>query len=359
MRRILALSALCISCATTGVSGKGDENLPSEGVGPFRKLAAEEVAGIAPFVLDDKASLYREPATIVENGAVVLFAVATRDKKDVIVRTRANDGRSFFGSSSDFGRVPEVVLAPDLPWEGDKLSGPFVFRKGDELVMVYAAAGGIGIARSTNGRQWTKLPNPILVRDPAIAWETTELRGPGAYLLPDGRVRLLYASGNVIGEAESADGFAAYRRFDADPSTPAIDPVLVPSPAPAPGSLLPNEKPPFDTVRVADPSPTVKISPAGRYHVRVLYTGEGEAGATTIGFAGRYGESGPLERQSLPVYAVGAKEAAPALAETADGFFLYAQQNRTQSNDVFVAIAAGFAPAQNKLAPPAPFPDSP
>ena len=359
MKRAIALGMLTAACATTGVGGKGNENLPSEGVGPFRKLAGEEVAGIAPFVLDDKAVLYREPATMVENGSVVLFAVANRDKKDVIVRTRATDGRSFFGASSDFGRVPEVVLTPDLPWEGDALSGPFVFRKGDELVMVYAAVGGIGAARSTDGHRWTKLPNPILVRDPAVAWETTDLRGPGAYVLPDERVRLFYASGNVIGEAESADGFAGYRRVDADPSTPAVDPVLVPSAVPPPGALLPNEKPPFDTVRVADPSPTVKISPAGRFHVRVLYTGEGEAGATSIGFAGRYADSGPLERQSLPIYAVGAKEAAPALAETADGFFLYAQQNRTQNNEVFVAIAAGFAPAQNKLAAPAPFPDSP
>jgi hypothetical protein len=347
------------ACATTGASGKGDENLPSEQIGPFRKLAAEEVQGIAPFVLDDKNAAYREPTAIVEGDSIVLFAVARRDGKDVIVRTRATDGRSFFGTSADFGRLPEVVLSPDQPWEGGALSGPFVLRRGAELLLYYAGKGGIGVARSTDGHTFTKERGPVLARDTTKSpWEATELAAPGAYLLPDGRTRLLYSSGSAIGEAESDDG-VSFRRFDPYPATPVMEPVLVPSPPPAPGSLAPNEKPPFDTARVADPCPTTKTTPAGRFHLRVLYTGEGDGGATAIGYAGRYGDGGPLERQPLPVYSVNQREAAPAFVEAASGLWLYVHQNRTQGNAVYPAIAAGFAPAADKLPPPGSFPDTP
>src|SRR5690348_8955836 len=80
-----AIAALALAaCATTGASGKGDENLPNERIGPFRKLSADEVPGIAPFVLDDRNASYREPAALAEGDSVVLFAVAARDGKDVI-----------------------------------------------------------------------------------------------------------------------------------------------------------------------------------------------------------------------------------------------------------------------------------
>ena len=64
MMKPLPVFALVVlaACATTGEAGEGDKNLPSAGVGPFRKLEPEEVKGLAPFVLQDEASLYREPA---------------------------------------------------------------------------------------------------------------------------------------------------------------------------------------------------------------------------------------------------------------------------------------------------------
>ncbi len=69
LSRLVALSGtllLALSCATTGASGEGDRNLPTVGVGPFRKLAASEVKEIAPFVFDDRVAIYREPAVLVE-----------------------------------------------------------------------------------------------------------------------------------------------------------------------------------------------------------------------------------------------------------------------------------------------------
>lgn len=353
MKRALLLFFCVAACATTGAAGEGDKNLPSSGVGPFRKLDIDEVKGIAPFVLDDALAQYREPAVLPEGEETLLFAVAVRDGRDVIVRTRALDGRTFYGTSAQFGAKPRIVLEPDAPWEGGALSGPAALRApSGELLLYYAAAGGIGLARSTDGVTFRKdAANPILARDPASSWETTELRGPSVYLLPDGRFRLLYGSGVAIGEAESSDG-VHFRRIQPSP-------VLGPAPAPAPGSLLPNEKPPFDTAAVADPYAVPRTTPAGRLQVRVLYTGRTEAGGSTIGFAARYGADGPLERQSVPVYAVGQKEVAPAFVERPEGSFLYVEQERRDGSRVYRAIAGAFAPGNVKLPPPEDVPEGP
>jgi hypothetical protein len=358
---------VALACATTGAEGQGDRNLPTAGVGPFRKLAGDEVPGIAPFVLDDRVAIYREPAVLApviatDDEPTILYAVAKQKGADVIVRSRADDGRAFFGTNGDFGKTPPIVLAADAPWEGPSVNGPFVLRLNDELLLYYAAAGGIGVARSSDGFVFRKEPGPILSRDPSSPWETTEVRAPSVYVLPDGRLRLLYASGAAIGEAESVDG-VHFRRVDPDPTTAGIEPVLAPAAPPAPGSLLPNERPPFDTARVGDPCAAVRTTPAGRLHVRVLYTGADAAGVTAIGFAARYGEDGPLARQSAPVYAIGARESAPAFLELPSGSYLYVQQDRrVDASLTYTAIAGAFAAhgtGSLKLPTPAPFPEAP
>jgi hypothetical protein len=344
---------LALSCATTGAEGEGDRNLPTVGVGPFRKLAPDEVTGIAPFVFDDRVAIYREPAVLAEGqGATILYVVGKPNGKDVIVRTRADDGRAFYGSSSDFGKVPPIVLSADLPWEGPALAGPFALRAPDGVTLYYAAAGGIGVARSSDGITFRKELEPVLVRDPTSAWESTEVHAPTVYVLPDGRFRMFYASGSSIGEAESTDG-VHFTRLGPDP-------VLRPALPAAPGSLLPNEKPPFDTARVGDPCASLRTTPSGRLHIRVLYTGADAAGATAIGFAARFGETGPLERQASPVYSVGAKESAPALLDIGDASYLYVQQDRRVDERLtYTAIAAAYAPGSTHLPTPVAFPDQP
>ncbi len=365
-----AAIATLAACATIGATGEGDVDLPTTGVGPFRSLEATEVREVAPFVLTAPQARYREPSAlaVVSGGAdanVLLYAVAQKadammNVTDVIVRSHANNGRSFFGTGSHAGNTPRVVLTPDLAWEGPRLGGPSVLRVGGAIWLYYAGAGGIGLARSDDGLVFRKEAQPILAPDPSVTWEQTPLAGPTVAQLPDGSYRMFYASGAFIGEAESADG-VQWKRRDADASTPAIDPVLGPSDPVDPTTLAPGEKPPFDTLRVGDPNLVPRTTPAGRLHIRVLYTGFDIAGGSAIGFAARYGDSGPLSRQTAPLYAVGKHEAAPSLFEWGGGLFLYVHQDQVADSRTppFPAIAAAIAPPAITLGPPDDFATDP
>jgi hypothetical protein len=345
-------------------------------VGPFRKLGPGEVLGVAPFVLDDTQSRFREPAALAvspadpSSASVFLYAVAravTGDggvPHDVIMRTRADDARSFYGTSTDLGHHPQVVLVADQAWEGGDLSGPSALHAGDQVFLYYAAAGGIGLARSGDGLTFAKESAPVLSIAPEVAWETTMPSAPSVALLPDGSLHMLYAAGSSIGEATSVDG-VTWTRVDGDPTTPALDPVLAPSAPAAPGSLAPGEKPPFDTAQVTDPCIAPRTTPGGLLQVRVLYTGYLDARGTpgrngTIGFAARYGLAGALVKQDSPVYSVTKHEAAPAHFEWAGGSMLYVQQDETvDSTTIVPAIAAAFAPPTTTLERPAGYASEP
>lgn len=362
-RRALLVFALA-GCATVGSDGQGDVGLPTSGVGPFRKLGSAEVPGIAPFVLDERRALFRDPAAVArgvgdDGPEVWLYAVA-RDAasgKDVIVRSRATDGRSFYGTTQNGGRTPPVVLAPTEPWEGDALSGPAPLVVGGTVYLYYAGRDGIGRARSSDGVTFTKDPGPIFTRDPAVAFEIAAPSSPSVARLPSGRYLMFYAGGAGIGEAESDDGLR-FARKDALPSTPAVDPVLDRA-LPVPG-----EPAPFDAGEVADPHVMPRVTAAGRLHVRVLYTGyDRPRGASprvsAIGFAARYGEAGPLERGG-PVYSVGKAERAPSAVEWGGKTLLYVEQSKDGlGGEPYRAIAGALAPADQTLGAPAAFPEGP
>ncbi|MBX3230007.1 MAG: hypothetical protein KIT84_25765 [Labilithrix sp.] len=308
----LVMLVMLVACGTTGDAGGDEAILPSAGMGPFRPLAEKELKGAAPFVLDDSLARYADPAVLADGESTLLYAV-TQGK---IVRTRANDGRTFFGAGQ-VGRAPAVVLAPTEPWE-IALAGPFALRRGAEVWLYYAGEEGIGVARSSDGLAFTKEPGPIVWGGAA----------PSVFALPDGSLRMLYTRGLEIEEAASPDGLAWQR----------IGPVF--SASHVAGA--------FDAVAVADPWAEPRTTAAGRFHVRVLYTGTDEAGATAIGFAGRYGVDGPLTRNPDPAYPAGRQ---PALL----GAFLYVTQERPG----YDAIAAALQPRAATLTPPGDYPASP
>ena len=361
--RLIFFAATLAGCATLGSAGEGDVDLPTSGVGPFRKLTIKEVIGVAPFVLDDKAAQFREPAALALEGAspssVALYFVATKGDgaaaRDVLVRSHADDARSFFGAPTDLGHAPREVLAPDAPWEGTRLGGPSALRVADEIFLYYAAAGGIGLARSKDGLAFTKESAPVLVPDATARWESTTPHAPSVARLPDGRFRMLYAAGNAIGEAESADGVRWTRLGNA--------PIFAPSPPVPPASLSPGEKPPFDTDSVGDPVLAPRLTPAGRLHLRVLYTGRAGT-SSAIGFAARYGDTGPLVRNTLPVFSVDKHEAGPALFEWVEEghtrSMLYVQQDKQGDGaSIYPALSAAVAPATDTLSAPERFASEP
>ncbi len=351
--RCAGLSSLLFACATLGSDGLGDVGLPNAGVGPFRRLASGEVPGIAPYVLEGEGA-YRDPAVLGESSGtrVWLYAAATSSGRDaipagpVIVRTSAKDARSFVGSGFGPGRGTVLALAPSLPWEGGVVGAPFALRSEGRVLLFYAARDGIGLATADAPEgPFTKRDTPVLTTaDTSVSpWESGAPRAPSAYV--EGRtVHLLYASNGAIGEATADLVALAFRRVDADPRSPTLDPVLVRSAPVDPRTLAPGEKPPFDELAVDDPCVSVRESPAGRTVVRVLYTGlaAGSARATAIGFAARFGHEGPLVKQSLPVYAAKSTERAPALLDLGARSYLYFTEPR--ASDGREGVGAGFAP---------------
>jgi len=369
-------------CATLGAPTGGTSGLPSANIGPFRPLETAEVKGVAPYVLDGDGLPYREPAALAVNPSdpsssdvylyVVASAMSGTTTQDVIARTRADDARSFYGSALDDlngTTAPAVVLTASLAWEGNDLTGPSALREASMIYLYYAAAGGIGLARSTDGLHFTKVGAPVLAPDPTAAWETTTPSAPSVAILPDGTFDMMYSAGLSIGEATSSDGLHFTRAGD--------NPVLSPLPAP-PGSLdtaaadagdsgaNAGVSVPFDIGQVADPCVVPVTTPAGRLDVRVLYTGyDGRPSATgrhsAIGLAARYGTSGPLVRQPDVVFSIDAHEAAPAYFEWSVGEMLYVHAFAGGGTGAtpYPAIAAGFAPAQVMLPTPTSYASSP
>jgi hypothetical protein len=361
-----------IACGTIASPGSGDLNLPTANVGPFTPLSTAEVAAgdIPPFVFLGESAQYREPSTIAASDdtsspSVILYAVASGAGGSVIVRTRADDGRSFYGDTVDQqshpADRPPVVLKASQPWEGGNVSGPSALRVGSEVRLYYAAAGGIGLAKSTDGGlTFQAQPQPVLATDHSGGWEFTPPRAPTVAQLPDGSFDMLYASGDAIGEALSPDGETGWQRVDGNP-------VLVASAYVDPSTLPTGVPPPFDEGAVDDPLLVPSVDVAGKLVVRVLYTGYsapiGAASRTSaIGVAARYGTSGAFTKQSNPVYSVQSGEAAPALLQFGgDQALLYVQQLNSTLDMAhpFLAIAAAYAPASGMLGAPGAFPTTP
>jgi hypothetical protein len=168
--------------------------------------------------------------------------------------------------------------------------------------------------------------------------------------LPDASFDMMFAQGDSIYEATSADG-VVWQRVDANPSTPVMDPVLGPAPSNT-----------FDTLRVADPCLSPRVTAAGRLQARLLYTGysQAEGGVTSaIGFAARYGNSGALVRADGAVYSVSKNESSPALFPLTNLSFLYVEQDAPSSEGQYRLIAGAVAPPSITLSLPGTYPPSP
>lgn len=356
----LALLALAAGCATLAEAESGGANLPNAGAGPFRALVQGEIGALrtAPNALADDETFPRDPAVIDADGdpatpGVLGFfaanpALAGQEPDptalpSAIVRYGAADDRSF-------DRSEVLVLTAEAPWEGGTVGAPAAVRAGGEILLYYAAKGGIGLARSADGGSFVREAGPVLGPD-ASGWEAGAVpASPGVVRLEDGSFRMFYEvsgpSGSRIGEARSDDGVAWIRLGSG--------PVLAPSTADDPA------RPPYDDASVGAPYPVLARSAGGRAILRIYYSAVDSSGNRAVGLAARFGDDGmgPLERAASAVFgsgsSLGAREPCVLMRDNSYAL-LFATQRAGRANSAdYPAVAAGVAPADAALPPPAP-----
>jgi len=351
----LALTAAVAACATLPSAGPDDAVLPNAEAGPFREIEQRELGAsrAAPLVIDDDEGFTRDPSVVDLDGdpatlaAAGYFAVTLHPDEGpadpaalpgAIVRHDTEDGRSF-------ARNAAVVLEPEAAWEGGTVGEPSAIRSGSEIWLYYAAAGGVGLARSPDGLAFTREPAPVLAPD-ASGWEQGAAPGsPGITKMPDGTLRMFYevalaGGASAIGEARSADGLTWERV--------GYGPVLAPA-APA-GE---GEDAPYDDAGVGDPAPVLATSATGRVVLRVYYAARSSAGRASIGLAARLADAeGPLERATAPVFG-GSASSAPAAPWVVvhPGFSLLFATQPADAEPAYPTVIAGVAPATVELPP--------
>lgn len=333
---ILALCLPALGCGTLATdAGDSDAQRPNALAGPFRLLGADEIAGFdAPYVLKKKFFDFREPSVLPDDptavlGPSALYGVATEQGTSAVYRFVAADGRSF----SETAEPAQPVLVADATWEGASVDTPEVARVGDEVFLFYSAAGGIGLARSSDGIAFTKQPSPVLAAG-GEAWEAGQApRAPGFVELGPGDFRLFYEANGRLGEARSSDGLSWERLGPG----PVLEPVADAADEPA-----------FDGLGVGDPEVVTAKTAEGRRVTRVYYTGRSADGSSGIGLAARFGAEGALTRAAAPAFASTRLPHAPALVPQGSITLLFVTQ-RASLNDEWPAIAAGIAPATRRI----------
>lgn len=109
-------------------------------------------------------------------------------------------------AASDDGRqwtiTEEPCLLVDQPWETGRLFYPTVLRLDGVYLMWYGSywtarpgTTALGFAVSADGLRWEKSPhNPVFRPDPDRPWESHYVTSQSILRLPDGSLRLWYAS---------------------------------------------------------------------------------------------------------------------------------------------------------------------
>jgi hypothetical protein len=265
IRTIAALSlsiAACVGCGTLASPGSGDHDLPSNRTGPFRELAMSEMGGRTCAAVDFLGLIDEPSALRLADGRIALYTSREHDG----MRTLA---RLVMRAPGQQETEPSDVLTATLPWQGGGVASPDVTARTDgSLVMAYASvSGAIGLAQSRDGVAWSPLPSPTL-EAVAAAGETTPLRAPSVVARGEGVV-LVYASAGAIWMARAQRLEGPFERVDGDPTTARRDPVLA-----ARGlSVNPDGGAPgFESGSLDDPDLSLEHNALGRDLWRIYYT---------------------------------------------------------------------------------------
>ena len=345
----LALTAWTSGCGVKAPPSGGDENLPNANAGPFRVLREGEMPPkdrIFPYAIRRKGT--RNPCALDVDGrsdttGVMLYLAASEgiapgEPPVMILRYDADDGRSFNPRDAD-----ATVLEPSESWEGGVVDAPSVLRVGDEIWMYYAAAGGIGLATSSDGTNFTKRSGPVFGASMG-GWANGAIPSdPSVVMMHDGSFRMFYEAGVGIGEARSNDGIA----WQTVSEQPAIWPVPPPDfPAPEEDSVYE----PFDDVSVGDPVAVLDESALGRQILRVYYAGSNRIGLWSLGMAARYVGETTLQRAYGQVLGNSFAPKGPSVLVFRDFTMLYFTAPEDDRDDTSApAIGIGVAPATVSL----------
>lgn len=298
MRRALLLVAAALAgCSTLGDAGGSPDAYPHGGTGQFRTLEPAETGIRAGAIALQRATLDSamvsegylfyaaaplsetppEPPMDLPAGEVFWEAFEARR----IHRTEPRDARGFFPGP--------VIFEASEPWEGAEVFDPWVVLGEDGVVrMYYAAEGGIGLATAgaIDGAFQRVRSSPLLDEEDAIAGAP---RRPSVVRGVDGAWWMYYDAGGAIGIARSEDG-ERFERIDGDPSTGAIDPLVLH------GEDL-GEVP---EVSVGMPGAAALDTSAGRRLVRLYYESRREDGSIHAYVAGS-ADGVVFERHEIPV----------------------------------------------------------
>lgn len=349
-----ALALLVSACATLADAESGGAHLPNANAGPFRALKSEEVGNLrsAPNVLVDDGVFPRDATVLDADGDPATpevfgyFAVTPKipmtepDPKApsrAIVRVEALDGRSF---ERDF----VTVLEPQASWEGASLGAPAAIRVGSEVFLYYAADGGIGLARSTDGVSFIRESSPVLAPVTGT-WEQSAVpANPGVVMLEDGSLRMFYDVADAagirrIGEAASPDGLSWTRVGNG----PALEARVDTNP----------DDPFYDGVSVGAPYPVLGYSSEGRSILRLYYEALDALDRRAIGLAGRYDPAGGVFDRAISAVFGGSLGPGQPCVLVCQGYtllFVTELEGRSKSQQI-PAIAAGVSPADAVLPP--------
>ena len=289
-----ALIASLPSCSTIGDPGGSPDAYPHGGTGQFRRLTADEV-GAAGRAID--LSNVAIDGSMVADGYLFYAAAPLRDtppevpaehparevfwdafEPRAIHRAEPQDNRGFSAG-------PQILAASES-WEGGEVFDPWIVIDGGRARLYYAAEGGVGLAEasSVDGTFTRVGSGPILE-----AAGDAAPRRPSVVLGADGAWWMYFDDGGAIGVARSEDG-VDFERVDGDPSTDAIDPLVI-------GGEDLGEEP---EVSVGMPGAAALDTATGRRLVRLYYESRREDGSVLAYVAGST-DGVTFERHEVPV----------------------------------------------------------
>jgi hypothetical protein len=332
--RVLAILLLSGCASLGGESGGGAKNLPVSGGGPFKPLAPDPAFEInAPFVLLDNLADLDEPSLLPDpkGGQELALWLTARRRMGAATVTRIEHADAPV-LTRGFGDL-QTSLEASAPWEGGAVSAPSVIHEDGVFVMFYSGGGAIGWAVGLDeaGHSWQKAPGPALIANNVE--EGNALGSPAAVKVGD-KLRLFYLAGGLVWAAEApfADVAAGrgttWTRLDADPATPARDPILRGAPF---------------SIGLGRISARSELTPAGRVRHDLYFTARTATEAmSTVGFASTH-ELPPhdlrFQVSPTPILPVRQNTRSPAITPYGAGALLLYVQRLGARDSIAAAVS--------------------